>query len=182
MDAFYKWLTKKLLPLLMPMQIDQPLPKSLRTYSQGFNGEEHEEVYEGQWAVWCCCADWWHAKIRQDKIDQYAPSSVTLSPVLFSPVQPVLLLIWYDIILRRVTFNSTTLTVADWLHFMQACPVWLVAYRYYGDPNHERINLWYSCTRQDIAKDPTTARPPEFVPVTYLLPADYNLFVEEFRR
>ena len=25
-------------------------------------------------------------------------------------------------------------------------------------------------------------RQPDFVPVTYLLPADYTLFVEEFRR
>lgn len=37
---------------------------------------------------------------------------------------------------------------------------------------------------KDITKDATSAAaiPPEFVPVTYLLPADYTLFVEEFRR
>jgi hypothetical protein len=33
---------------------------------------------------------------------------------------------------------------------------------------------------QDIAKDGPSVQ--EFVPVTYLLPADYTLFVEEFRR
>lgn len=31
-------------------------------------------------------------------------------------------------------------------------------------------------------KDPNVTCPAEFVPVTYLLPADYTLFVEEFRR
>lgn len=35
---------------------------------------------------------------------------------------------------------------------------------------------------KDIAKDPSLPVPQEFVPVTYLLPADYTLFVEEFRR
>ena len=35
---------------------------------------------------------------------------------------------------------------------------------------------------KDIAKDPSIPVPQEFVPVTYLLPADYTLFVEEFRR
>jgi tubulin polyglutamylase TTLL1 len=34
---------------------------------------------------------------------------------------------------------------------------------------------------KDISKDPTVPI-PEFVPVTYMLPADYTLFVEEFRR
>lgn len=34
---------------------------------------------------------------------------------------------------------------------------------------------------KDISKDPTVPI-PDFVPVTYLLPADYTLFVEEFRR
>lgn len=29
---------------------------------------------------------------------------------------------------------------------------------------------------------PTVSIPSEFIPVTYLLPADYTLFVEEFRR
>ncbi len=35
---------------------------------------------------------------------------------------------------------------------------------------------------QDLARDPSAFIPQEFVPVTYLLPADYTLFVEEFRR
>ena len=35
---------------------------------------------------------------------------------------------------------------------------------------------------KDVAKDPSLPPPPDFVPVTYLLPADYTLFVEEFRR
>jgi hypothetical protein len=48
---------------------------------------------------------------------------------------------------------------------------------------HSISNCRLSITvRQDTAKDPTLPQPPEFVPVTYLLPADYNLFVEEFRR
>lgn len=29
---------------------------------------------------------------------------------------------------------------------------------------------------------PPPLSPPDFVPVTYMLPADYNLFVEEFRK
>ena len=35
---------------------------------------------------------------------------------------------------------------------------------------------------KDVVRDPNSIQPPEFVPVTYLLPADYTLFVEEFRR
>jgi tubulin polyglutamylase TTLL1 len=36
---------------------------------------------------------------------------------------------------------------------------------------------------KDVAKAPNNGvAPPDFVPVTYLLPADYTLFVEEFRR
>lgn len=39
---------------------------------------------------------------------------------------------------------------------------------------------------KEVARDPSilgTCPPPqEFVPVTYLLPADYTIFVEEFRR
>jgi tubulin polyglutamylase TTLL1 len=35
---------------------------------------------------------------------------------------------------------------------------------------------------KDATKDPNRPIPGEFVPVTYLLPADYTLFVEEFRR
>jgi hypothetical protein len=39
---------------------------------------------------------------------------------------------------------------------------------------------------QEVAKDPSllgkSPPPQDFVPVTYLLPADYSLFVEEFRR
>ena len=35
---------------------------------------------------------------------------------------------------------------------------------------------------KDMARDSSLPQPPEFVPVTYLLPADYTLFVEEFRR
>lgn len=35
---------------------------------------------------------------------------------------------------------------------------------------------------KDLSRDPTAQVPPDFVPVTYLLPADYTLFVEEFRR
>jgi len=35
---------------------------------------------------------------------------------------------------------------------------------------------------KDMARDPSLPQPPDFVPVTYLLPADYTLFVEEFRR
>eukprot|EP01041_Mallomonas_annulata_P012587 gene12587-26504_t len=35
---------------------------------------------------------------------------------------------------------------------------------------------------KDLSKDATAIVPRDFVPVTYLLPADYNLFVEEFRR
>jgi len=34
---------------------------------------------------------------------------------------------------------------------------------------------------QDLAKDSAALIPRDFVPVTYLLPADYSLFVEEFR-
>jgi tubulin polyglutamylase TTLL1 len=33
-----------------------------------------------------------------------------------------------------------------------------------------------------MSKDGNTSIPSDFVPVTYLLPADYTLFVEEFRR
>ena len=35
---------------------------------------------------------------------------------------------------------------------------------------------------KDIAKDGNSTLSLDFVPVTYLLPADYTLFVEEFRR
>lgn len=35
---------------------------------------------------------------------------------------------------------------------------------------------------KDLARDPNAIIPPDFVPVTYMLPADYTLFVEEFRR
>jgi tubulin polyglutamylase TTLL1 len=35
---------------------------------------------------------------------------------------------------------------------------------------------------KDLSRDPTAQVPADFVPVTYLLPADYTLFVEEFRR
>lgn len=35
---------------------------------------------------------------------------------------------------------------------------------------------------KDLSRDPSAFVPPDFVPVTYLLPADYTLFVEEFRR
>ncbi len=35
---------------------------------------------------------------------------------------------------------------------------------------------------KDCARDPSAPPVPDFVPVTYLLPADYTLFVEEFRR
>ena len=34
---------------------------------------------------------------------------------------------------------------------------------------------------REVAKDPSS-QVPEFVPSTYMLPADYTLFVEEFRR
>ena len=55
-------------------------------------------------------------------------------------------------------------------------------------PNH------YELTRKDLmvknikrylrdaSRDATADLPPDFVPVTYMLPADYSLFVEEFRR
>lgn len=35
---------------------------------------------------------------------------------------------------------------------------------------------------KEVARDPTQQNPPDYCPVTYLLPADYTLFVEEFRR
>ena len=35
---------------------------------------------------------------------------------------------------------------------------------------------------RDASRDATADLPPDFVPVTYMLPADYSLFVEEFRR
>lgn len=35
---------------------------------------------------------------------------------------------------------------------------------------------------QELAKDGSSTASADFVPVTYLLPADYTLFVEEFRR
>jgi tubulin polyglutamylase TTLL1 len=35
---------------------------------------------------------------------------------------------------------------------------------------------------KDLSRDPLAVIPADFVPVTYLLPADYTLFVEEFRR
>lgn len=35
---------------------------------------------------------------------------------------------------------------------------------------------------KDLSKETNAVVPRDFVPVTYLLPADYNLFVEEFRR
>ncbi len=35
---------------------------------------------------------------------------------------------------------------------------------------------------KELSRDPNSVTPTEFVPVTYLLPADYTLFVEEFRR
>ena len=55
-------------------------------------------------------------------------------------------------------------------------------------PNH------YELTRKDLmvknikrylrdaSRDANADLPPDFVPVTYMLPADYSLFVEEFRR
>ena len=55
-------------------------------------------------------------------------------------------------------------------------------------PNH------YELTRKDLmvknikrylrdaSRDTSADLPPDFVPVTYMLPADYSLFVEEFRR
>lgn len=36
--------------------------------------------------------------------------------------------------------------------------------------------------KKDLQRDGSNQIPPDFVPVTYLLPADYTLFVEEFRR
>ncbi len=38
------------------------------------------------------------------------------------------------------------------------------------------------CSWQELAKDGANTSSADFVPVTYLLPADYTLFVEEFRR
>lgn len=35
---------------------------------------------------------------------------------------------------------------------------------------------------KDVSRDSSAPQPDEFVPVTYLLPADYTIFVEEFRR
>lgn len=35
---------------------------------------------------------------------------------------------------------------------------------------------------KELSRDPQAIVPADFVPVTYLLPADYTLFVEEFRR
>ncbi len=35
---------------------------------------------------------------------------------------------------------------------------------------------------KDLSRDGSAQVPSDFVPVTYLLPADYTLFVEEFRR
>jgi tubulin polyglutamylase TTLL1 len=55
-------------------------------------------------------------------------------------------------------------------------------------PNHYEItrkDLMVKNMRRyikDTARDPNLSQPSDFVPVTYLLPADYNLFVEEFRR
>jgi len=47
---------------------------------------------------------------------------------------------------------------------------------------HVVFTICVPCSRQELAKDGANTSSADFVPVTYLLPADYTLFVEEFRR
>ncbi len=51
-----------------------------------------------------------------------------------------------------------------------------------NENHHVVFTICVPCSWQELAKDGANTSSADFVPVTYLLPADYTLFVEEFRR